>query len=406
MALPYPEGEVFFKRSTLKNNDGGLDPDNLKGGSYTRNHLNYCEGKYNKREKYYYYNHMIVMFGSKEGFEKTVQSRDGRHYSRHSDIKREIRIKLPGNTEEYEKRQKGGPLMTVMTPIELDPKEPYMYIDLIFPIRAIYFPLAQKPSSVFPDLCSYLMVDFRLRQGIAMYDDVEGFSLTYEPPSTFLPELRDPMERYERALEEGVKMVPRLPPSTPMDFDLYAGLGNKPDIYNYLILPRQMRSVERGLYQPSDPSKSLIRVHDIGCINTTSKYMNETTITQDLSFKLDLTKVLEGHLGVQVVWQPFDIPEPEDANKLIVDVFEAGLCFIPVVGPLASNCFGLFIEIVKDPEAFKALNPFEMNGYLLADAAAAAEEIADSLPKYSKVGKMAKFLGTVGGALTKFTKPT
>ncbi|GAB7332403.1 hypothetical protein MBLNU13_g04215t1 [Cladosporium sp. NU13] len=355
MALPYPEGEVFFKRSTLKNNDGGLDPDNLKGGSYTRNHLNYCEGKYNKREKYYYYNHMIVMFGSKEGFEKTVQSRDGRHYSRHSDIKREIRIKLPGNTEEYEKRQKGGPLMTVMTPIELDPKEPYMYIDLIFPIRAIYFPLAQKPSSVFPDLCSYLMVDFRLRQGIAMYDDVEGFSLTYEPPSTFLPELRDPMERYERALEEGVKMVPRLPPSTPMDFDLYAGLGNKPD---------------------------------------------------NLSFKLDLTKVLEGHLGVQVVWQPFDIPEPEDANKLIVDVFEAGLCFIPVVGPLASNCFGLFIEIVKDPEAFKALNPFEMNGYLLADAAAAAEEIADSLPKYSKVGKMAKFLGTVGGALTKFTKPT
>ena len=29
MALPYPEGEVFFKRSVLKNNGDGLDPDNL-----------------------------------------------------------------------------------------------------------------------------------------------------------------------------------------------------------------------------------------------------------------------------------------------------------------------------------------------------------------------------------------
>jgi hypothetical protein len=179
-----------------------------------------------------------------------------------------------------------------------------------------------------------------------------------------------------------------------------------PGVYNYLILPRQMRSVERGLYQPSDPSKSLIRVHDINCINTTSNYIHATTICHKLSFKLDLTKVLEGHLGVQVVWQPFDIPEPEDANQLLIDVFEAGLCFIPVVGPLASNCFGLFIEIVRDPEAFKAINPFEMEGYLLADAAAAAEAIADGLPKCSKVGKIAKFLGTVGGALTKVSKPS
>jgi hypothetical protein len=29
MALPYPGGEVSLKRTFLKNNDDGIDPDNL-----------------------------------------------------------------------------------------------------------------------------------------------------------------------------------------------------------------------------------------------------------------------------------------------------------------------------------------------------------------------------------------
>lgn len=178
-----------------------------------------------------------------------------------------------------------------------------------------------------------------------------------------------------------------------------------PGIYNYLILPRQMRSVERGLYKPTDPFKSLIRVHPIGAINSGSNFIHSTITYQDLSLKLDMTKILEGHLGIQVVWQPFDIPEPEDANQMLIDMVEAGLFFIPVIGPLASNCFGLFIDIVNNPDAFQKANPFEMSGYLLGDAAAAAEAIADGLPKYNKVGKIAKFLGKIGGALTKVSKP-
>jgi hypothetical protein len=178
-----------------------------------------------------------------------------------------------------------------------------------------------------------------------------------------------------------------------------------PGIYNYLILPRQMRSVERGLFQPTDPFKSLIRVHSIDAINSGSNFIQPVTTNQPLSLELDMTKILEGHLGVQVVWQPFDIPEPEDANKQIVDMVEAGLCFIPVVGPLASTCFGLFADIVNNPDVFKDINPFGLSGSLLGDAAAAAEKIAEGMPKYSRVGKIAEFLGRVGGALTKISKP-
>jgi hypothetical protein len=178
-----------------------------------------------------------------------------------------------------------------------------------------------------------------------------------------------------------------------------------PGIYNYLILPRQLRSVERGLFMPTDPTKSLIRIHEREAVNSGSNLLSPKYIEQKMSLKLDMTKILEGHHGVQVVWQPFDIPKPEDANQMMIDLFEAGLCFVPVIGPLASNCFGLFMDIVNNPEAFKEANPFEMSGYLLGDAAAAAEGIADGLPKYSKAGKIAGFLGKIGGALTKMTKP-
>lgn len=176
---------------------------------------------------------------------------------------------------------------------------------------------------------------------------------------------------------------------------------NIPGIYNYLILPRQLRSMKRGLYMPKNSRKSLIRIHDRDDINSSSCFIEPTITKQKMSPALDMTKILEGHLGVQVVWQPLDIPEPENANKMIVDMVGAGLCFVPVIGPLASTCFGLFIDIVNDPEAFKEKDPFELGGDLVGDAASAAEAIADGLPKYNKVGKMAGFIGKVGRALTK-----
>lgn len=114
------------------------------------------------------------------------------HYSRHSGIKRMVKTMLPDDSDEYEKRAKGGPVLTTVTPIKLNPSQPYMYIDLNVPIRAVYFPLAQKPSTVFPDLCSYLMVDFRMRQGVRMHnmvdqDDIDDFEEEWVDPERPLP---------------------------------------------------------------------------------------------------------------------------------------------------------------------------------------------------------------------------
>jgi hypothetical protein len=194
MALPYPEGEVFFKRSVLKNSGYDLDPDNLtsfnshaliewcwnaeaEGKGFARNRICHISGKHNDKDQYAYWHAMVVSFGTQTGFEKRVSmGSDRRHDSRHSDIKRTVKTTLPDDTDEYEKRARGGPLKTAVTPIKLKPGEPYMYIDLNVPIRAVYFPLAQKPSTIFPDLCSYLMVDFKMRQGVKMFDNVKSSS--------------------------------------------------------------------------------------------------------------------------------------------------------------------------------------------------------------------------------------
>jgi hypothetical protein len=275
MALPYPEGEVFFKRSVLKNNGHNLDPDNLTsfnshaliewcwneqaiGSGFARNRICHVSGKYSSKEQYAHWNAMIVSFGTKEGFEKLVSAgSDGRHDSRHSGIKREVSTVLPSDTDEYEKRAKGGPLMTAITPVKLHPDQPYMYIDLNVPIRAVYFPLAQKPSTVFPDLCSYLMVDFRMRQSVFMYDrvdfeareEVDADELQDESQDEYLKAIyqaqKQEREAQARELEEalkGCKDPKRKYEQKPewyydahglavkvMEFDLYSGLGSLPD---------------------------------------------------------------------------------------------------------------------------------------------------------------------------------
>jgi hypothetical protein len=266
MALPYPEGEVFFKRSVLKNNDNGLDPDNLTsfnkhalvewcwnesgGPRNARCTVKHRKGKHDESKSYAFHEAMIVLFGSKDGFEKKVgrEDSDKRHDSRHSGIERMVKTNLP-DSDEYERRAEGGPLMTALTPVEMDPKQPYMYIDLTFPIRAVYFPLAQKPSKVFPDLCSYLMVDFRLRQGVQMWDkpkieaEVEAEVGAEEQPEQLPQSARALMKAMKKdgisaaekeSLQGALDMIlegwrSSKSPSIPMGFDLYAGLGVQPN---------------------------------------------------------------------------------------------------------------------------------------------------------------------------------
>lgn len=173
-------------------------------------------------------------------------------------VQRLVRLMAPsrGNNE-YKKRAAGGPPKVILTPVELFSDLPYMFIDLVFPVRTIYFPLAQKASADYPGLCTYLMVDFRLRKGVSM-----GWDIDYK--------------------KDGKPYTREVP------FDNQLGLGardtetlavNIKGVYNYLMLPRQFRSADKGLYTATNPDDINIRM--------LSKYDTDTSAYGGFPLKAD-----------------------------------------------------------------------------------------------------------------------
>lgn len=82
-----------------------------------------------------------------------------------SNYTRKVELSNNQNFNELRNRDQGGSLKTILRPFPLDNTK-YMCIDWVNPFRAIYFPLAHKAGPGYEDLCIYLMVDFRLRQGV------------------------------------------------------------------------------------------------------------------------------------------------------------------------------------------------------------------------------------------------
>ena len=59
-----------------------------------------------------------------------------------------------------------------------------MWIDMTSPIRALYFPLCHSSGEGFEDICTYLMVDFRIRDSVAFRNRIDGQRFTRSFNST------------------------------------------------------------------------------------------------------------------------------------------------------------------------------------------------------------------------------
>jgi len=88
-------------------------------------------------------------------------------------------------------------------------------------------------------------------------------------------------------------------------------------VYNLLILPRQLRSPNKGLYRPADSADILIRKRDHHYHNTPRPKHEDIDV--DFERFLDYTKAISDHFGVDVVWQPYEY-QPETAS-LISKIF-------------------------------------------------------------------------------------
>ncbi|EQL03182.1 hypothetical protein OCS_01105 [Ophiocordyceps sinensis CO18] len=414
MAMPYPEGEVFFKRSTLRvakgkgDNAWSFNADNAKefathilieyiynrpcGHGGTRCYPIFSEtgGK-----KYHHPSSFNVMF-SKTQEDSTTHAA---HKPKGIEMSRMFRIDTLNDAAAYRDNVGGGPDKVTMMPIPIKGKdERYLFIDLVVPVRAIYLPLAHKVDNLDPDLCTYIMIDFRFRKGVEMMftGDYPGEDMDYRfgMNRVFnLETMGDMMKRKARTH----------PQHKPQPFSYKEGLGLQPGrtlqvdlrgAYNLLILPRQLRSPEKGLCKPANPKDSIVRNHP----ESVTTLFNKDPVYHGRAFQLlDYSHVISDHFGVDVTWQPYEYKE--EASSLISQVFllgvETGLSFIPIVGPLISTGFSMFMEAINDPEEFEKKDILKLKGIVDSDGKIVggdvmkgvietAAAIAENLPRKGK----------------------
>lgn len=291
------------------------------------------------------------------------------------------------NTKEYRDRIKGGPQKVAILPVALKSGEKFMFIDMVVPIRAIYLPLAQKASSLFPELCTYLQIDFRFRKGVQMYFDGYPEGGAGMGSSTWEQD-----ENGEWIIKDAGPQRDAHPRHWYKSFSYKEGLGlmtsktlgvNIRGLYNYLIIPRQLRNPEKGIYCPLNDEDSLVRIFDYESLPAGSRYEDGKRAFEPF---LDYTKVIQDHFGVDVVWQPYEFqPEPKSiVTKIFTLGVSTGLELIPVVGPLVSTAFSVFMEVMNDPESFKMNNILQLDGDCMAAVLESALDAAANLAPSSK----------------------
>ncbi|KAI4247765.1 MAG: hypothetical protein L6R40_001351 [Gallowayella cf. fulva] len=247
-------------------------------------------------------------------------------------ITRRVALECNNNGNEARDFDSGGPHKVCIMPVQLG-NEPFMFLDCTAPIRAVYFPLAHVCSEAIPNICSYMMVDFRLRDAINFYYPTAGAWDLWT-----LVRLSDTIglgtERW------GSSIV----------FDLQG-------IYHYLSLPRQLRHPDQGLYNAKSTDDILITL--IRCELLTSPGMPETVMNQHerkIAFnrEMDLARVVSANLGVDLVWAPYEYSS--FLFNLFTGLVELAIGFIPVVGPLLSFGFSITVTAITDPDFFRSDN--------------------------------------------------
>ncbi|KAL8992389.1 MAG: hypothetical protein Q9169_007139 [Polycauliona sp. 2 TL-2023] len=279
MALPYPEGEVFSRRKLLKYPGFAMDTDDkafysnvlveTMWNGYFNSGLETVSTKPHIRANYVtgfgeWYTTQFGVWGS-----QSVLFGDN---NMGEDISREVVLGKNTNFNSIRDRAQGGPARFHLQPVTIGP-EKYMYLDLTVPVRAVYFPLAHQASAVNNELCSYLMVDFRLRKGVKMRSRDSG--KTYDVPFS-----------YSHGL--GIRAYESL------CFDIQG-------IYAYLALPQKMRNLEKGLYQTAEAGNEVIILWGAGNINSAKAAIPKSS---KVSFDgaIDLAKVISDNFGVDVCY--------------------------------------------------------------------------------------------------------
>ena len=392
MALPYPEGQVYFRRSALNLNTPPYNFDVQDATSFyshcllenvwntwafssnTNPNINNVPAHPRSKALKGHADNYGTLFG-KSHFSRSIctlvlsdhpagvwdktsvmfsDNQDGASYDSMVQLENNI------NYNELRSRDKGGPLKTILRPIPLQPDRKFMLIDWVNPFRAVYFPIAHQAGPGYEDLCVYLMIDFRLRQSVTINSPAYGRTVEM---------------KFDRELGLTYRHT------DVMSFDLKG-------IYNYLMLPQQLRNPDKDLYSPKNPKDALVTLWN--CSHPTP-YSAQGVKADTFKFvrEIDLVKVINDNYGVDVTWQPYEY------SSWVIDflthITELGLGFIPVIGPMLSVSFSIGLQAIVDPDSFEGENILNLSADIIAALIGTGMEVRDNLPENNQESD-AKFL--------------
>ena len=349
MALPYMEGEVFFRRSALPVASQNFNPENEQNFfshmlvETVWNNTPLTDVTKPTRREYPSNPHPRAgdaHFDTLPGHGATYVGlfhtssimfgnvRDGSTIAHTMEL--ELSLEMAPAGENYYH----GDNRVVVRPVPLLATE-YMFVDLTMPLRAIYFPVAQQSDASFPDMCTYLMMDFRNRPEIEMVVPASPFlSVFYTTPEMGLG-----------------------------NDHIYDTISiNIRDLRALLSLPRQLRDPYVDPFTGNDEIEAPIQWSSCWTVN--KNRAPKTTIPSDK--QIDLTTIISANLGIDIKWNPYE--HNNFVLKLIKNLISVGLDLIPVVGPLLSTEFTIGSTLLFNQGAFDATYGAELATELGADA--------------------------------------
>ncbi|KAK1660099.1 hypothetical protein BDP55DRAFT_561783 [Colletotrichum godetiae] len=242
------------------------------------------------------------------------------------------------NWNEMRDRDKGGPRKYILRPVKIRNKDTqWLWIDATIPIRAIYFPVCQQTDEAYKQYCTYVVIDFKARETINCFNTV-GEPRTY--PSTREAGL---------GLDRGLTWLFKVP-----------------DLVTYLTIPHKVRNPEYGVYNAKTKTDALFLVAYAG-LNWRS---NDNLAAEGFHREIDLANVISATFGVEVGWRPYKYSS--FILDLVTHVVQLGLGFIPGAGPLLSVAFGIGLQLLNDPDTFKADNVLDIGAAVLSTLIASA----------------------------------
>jgi hypothetical protein len=225
-----------------------------------------------------------------------------------------------------------------------------MYLCVNKLIGALYLPLNHSADDVYPDLCNYLMVDFRACSNRSIYvDSVLKKMFIHQS----LGLVRDGMNDDEY----GHKML----------------RVNIPLLYNILRVPHQLRNADNDFLEPRDRKDAAIELVWLSA-NPWPAYPDYISIAIKLPLNnggVDLPDIILANRGISILWKPLPPPH-QPIWETFFGVHGTELPgIVPITGPLLSASFCIAWNALTDSDSFVFDNP-------LALSFAVAGSVADS----------------------------